>query len=279
MKFGLVLSGGGARGLAHIGVLRALEEEGITPDIITGTSMGGMIGAPYALGYDSKAISDFIMKINPNNFMEGNNLSEFQRFTKVITAVEQSMKLFTKLGFDTGEKLRKAFKEATLNKDFDDLKIPFACTAVDLITGRVIVLNKGKLYEAMYATGAIAPFFEPYKKDGMLLMDGGLVDNAPVDVARDMGADKVLVIDANPLQTLVKKEKFKNAFDVGLRALEIAMDTLYLERLAQADFLIQIPLKYDTLDFSNMEEVMKIGYQVAKESIASKDLKNQLKQV
>jgi len=279
MKFGLVLSGGGARGLAHIGVLRALEEEGITPDIITGTSMGGMIGAPYALGYDSKAISDFIMKINPNNFMEGNNLSEFQRFTKVITAVEQSMKLFTKLGFDTGEKLRKAFKEATLNKDFDDLKIPFACTAVDLITGRVIVLNKGKLYEAMYATGAIAPFFEPYKKDGMLLMDGGLVDNAPVDVARDMGADKVLVIDANPLQTLVKKEKFKNAFDVGLRALEIAMDTLYLERLAQADFLIQIPLKYDTLDLSNMEEVMKIGYQVAKESIASKDLKNQLKQV
>lgn len=279
MKFGLVLSGGGARGLAHIGVLRALEEEGITPDIITGTSMGGMIGAPYALGYDAKTISDFIMKINPNNFMEGNNLSEFQRFTKVITAVEQSMKLFTKLGFDTGEKLRKAFKEATLNKDFDELKIPFACTAVDLITGRVIVLNKGKLYEAMYATGAIAPFFEPYKKDGMLLMDGGLVDNAPVDVARDMGADKVLVVDVNPLQTLVKKEKFKNAFDVGLRALEIAMDTLYLERLAQADFLIQIPLKYDTLDFSNMEEVMKIGYQVAKESIASKDLKNQLKQV
>ena len=277
MKFGLVLSGGGARGLAHIGVLKALEEEGITPDIITGTSMGGMIGAPYALGYDSKTISDFVMKINPNNFMEGNNLSEFQRFTKVFNVVEQGVRMFTKLGFDSGEKLRKAFKEATLNKDFDDLKIPFACTAVDLITGRVVVLNKGKLYEAMYATGAIAPFFEPYKKDGMLLIDGGLVDNAPIDVARDMGADKVLVIDVNPLQTLVKKEKFKNAIDLGLRALNIAMDTLYLERLAQADFLIQIPIKYDTLDFSNMEEVMKIGYQVAKESIASKDLKNQLR--
>jgi len=209
MKFGLVLSGGGARGLAHIGVLKALEENGITPDIITGTSMGGMIGAPYALGYDAKTISDFVMKINPNNFMEGNNLSEFQRFTKVFNVVEQGVKLFTKLGFDSGEKLRQAFKEATFNKDFDDLKIPFACTAVDLITGRVVVLNKGKIYEAMYATGAIAPFLEPYKKDGMLLMDGGLIDNAPVDVARDMGADKVLVIDVNPLQTLVKKTNSK----------------------------------------------------------------------
>ncbi|MBP8612837.1 MAG: patatin-like phospholipase family protein [Candidatus Atribacteria bacterium] len=277
MKFGLVLSGGGARGLAHIGVLKALEENGITPDIITGTSMGGMIGAPYALGYDAKTISDFVMKINPNNFMEGNNLSEFQRFTKVFNVVEQGVKLFTKLGFDSGEKLRQAFKEATFNKDFDDLKIPFACTAVDLITGRVVVLNKGKIYEAMYATGAIAPFLEPYKKDGMLLMDGGLIDNAPVDVARDMGADKVLVIDVNPLQTLVKKNKFKNALDLGLRALNIAMDTLYLERLAQADFLIQIPIKCDTLDFSHIEEVIKIGYRIAKENIISKDLKNQLK--
>lgn len=277
MKFGLVLSGGGARGLAHIGVLKALEEKGITPDIITGTSMGGMIGAPYALGYDAKTISDFVMKINPNNFMEGNNLSEFQRFTKVFNVVEQGVKLFTKLGFDSGEKLRQAFKEATFNKDFDDLKIPFACTAVDLITGRVVVLNKGKIYEAMYATGAIAPFLEPYKKDGMLLMDGGLIDNAPVDVARDMGADKVLVIDVNPLQTLVKKNKFKNALDLGLRALNIAMDTLYLERLAQADFLIQIPIKCDTLDFSHIEEVIKIGYRIAKENIISKDLKNQLK--
>lgn len=277
MKFGLVLSGGGARGLAHIGVLKALEEKGITPDIITGTSMGGMIGAPYALGYDAKTISDFVMKINPNNFMEGNNLSEFQRFTKVFNVVEQGVKLFTKLGFDSGEKLRQAFKEATFNKDFDDLKIPFACTAVDLITGRVVVLNKGKIYEAMYATGAIAPFLEPYKKDGMLLMDGGLIDNAPVDVARNMGADKVLVIDVNPLQTLVKKNKFKNALDLGLRALNIAMDTLYLERLAQADFLIQIPIKCDTLDFSHIEEVIKIGYRIAKESIISKDLKNQLK--
>lgn len=277
MKFGLVLSGGGARGLAHIGVLKALEENGITPDIITGTSMGGMIGAPYALGYDAKTISDFVMKINPNNFMEGNNLSEFQRFTKVFNVVEQGVKLFTKLGFDSGEKLREVFKEATFNKDFDDLKIPFACTAVDLITGRVVVLNKGKIYEAMYATGAIAPFLEPYKKDGMLLMDGGLIDNAPVDVARNMGADKVLVIDVNPLQTLVKKNKFKNALDLGLRALNIAMDTLYLERLAQADFLIQIPIKCDTLDFSHIEEVIKIGYRIAKESIISKDLKNQLK--
>ena len=277
MKLGLVLSGGGARGLAHIGVLKALEENGITPDIITGTSMGGMIGAPYALGYDAKTISDFVMKINPNNFMEGNNLSEFQRFTKVFNVVEQGVKLFTKLGFDSGEKLRQAFKEATFNKDFDDLKIPFACTAVDLITGRVVVLNKGKIYEAMYATGAIAPFLEPYKKDGMLLMDGGLIDNAPVDVARDMGADKVLVIDVNPLQTLVKKNKFKNALDLGLRALNIAMDTLYLERLAQADFLIQIPIKCDTLDFSHIEEVIKIGYRIAKEDIISKDLKNQLK--
>ncbi|MGB9770013.1 MAG: patatin-like phospholipase family protein [Caldisericum sp.] len=276
MKLGLVLSGGGARGLAHIGVLKALEEIGIHPDVITGASMGGIIGAMYSLGIEAKDLENMLSKLDFNELLEIRSFFYSQKENKILNTVVQQtslIPLFTKLGFDSGRKIRKVFKDITQDKEFKDLKIPFSCVAVDLITERLITLNSGKLYEAMYATGAIPPYLEPLEKDGMLLADGGILSNAPVDVAKEMGAEKVILVDVNPLQTFRRKENFRNAFDIILRVLDITLDTLYIDELAKADYLIQIPLNFDIFDFDKKEEIIKIGYTIGKESLLAKGLK------
>ncbi|MGB9856109.1 MAG: patatin-like phospholipase family protein [Caldisericum exile] len=276
MKLGLVLSGGGARGLAHIGVLKALEEIGIHPDVITGASMGGIIGAMYSLGIEAKDLENMLSKLDFNELLEIRSFFYSQKENKILNTVVQQtslIPLFTKLGFDSGRKIRKVFKDITQDKEFKDLKIPFSCVAVDLITERLITLNSGKLYEAMYATGAIPPYLEPLEKDGMLLADGGILSNAPVDVAKEMGAEKVILVDVNTLQTFRRKENFKNAFDIILRVLDITLDTLYIDELAKADYLIQIPLNFDIFDFDKKEEIIKIGYTIGKESLLAKGLK------
>ncbi|MFU2157998.1 patatin-like phospholipase family protein [Caldisericum sp. AR60] len=276
MKLGLVLSGGGARGLAHIGVLKALEEIGIHPDVITGASMGGIIGAMYSLGIEAKDLENMLSKLDFNELLEIRSFFYSQKENKILNTVVQQtslIPLFTKLGFDSGRKIRKVFKDITQDKEFKDLKIPFSCVAVDLITERLITLNSGKLYEAMYATGAIPPYLEPLEKDGMLLADGGILSNAPVDVAKEMGAEKVILVDVNTLQTFRRKENFRNAFDIILRVLDITLDTLYIDELAKADYLIQIPLNFDIFDFDKKEEIIKIGYTIGKESLLAKGLK------
>jgi len=277
MKLGVVLSGGGARGLAHIGVLKALEEFNIKPSIITGASMGGIIGALYSYGYSAENLLSLLSKLEFNELLEVRGYFYANKNNKILdTVLKQAslVPLFTRLGFDSGRKIRKVFRDITNNATFSDLKIPFACVAVDLITERLITLNSGKLYEAMYATSAIPPYLEPLSINGMLLSDGGILSNAPVDVAKELGADTVLVVDVNPLQTFKRRENFKNGFDIILRALETTLDTLYIDDLAKADYLIQIPLPFDVFDFDKKDEIVSIGYKVAKENIIAKNLQS-----
>ncbi|MEF3245474.1 MAG: patatin-like phospholipase family protein [Caldisericaceae bacterium] len=276
MKIGLVLSGGGARGLAHVGVLKAFEEFGIKPHIITGASMGGIIGALYAFGYSANDLKNLLEKLNIYEVLESKGMLFLERKNnKVLNTVLKEaafIPLFTRQGLDSGRKIRKVFRDLTEGKDFSSLKIPFACVAVDLITEKLVPLTQGKLYEVMYATGAIPPYLEPLSLNGMLLADGGILNNAPVDLAREMGANVVIVIDVNFLQTFKIKENFRNAFDVILRVLDITLDTLYIDDLAKADYIIHIPLTNDIFDFESKNEIVEKGYQIAKENIISKNL-------
>ncbi len=276
MKLGLVLSGGGARGLAHVGVLKAFEEFGIKPDIITGASMGGIIGALYSFGYSADDLINLLEKLNIYEVLESKGMLFLERKNnKVLNSVLKEaalIPLFTRQGLDSGRKIRTVFRDLTEGKDFSSLKIPFGCVTVDLITEKLVPLTQGKLYEAMYATGAIPPYLEPLSINGMLLADGGILNNAPVDLAREMGANVVIVIDVNFLQTFKIKENFKNAFDVILRVLDITLDTLYIDDLAKADYIIHVPLNNDIFDFESKNEIVEKGYQIAKENIISKNL-------
>ncbi|MGC9125380.1 MAG: patatin-like phospholipase family protein [Caldisericaceae bacterium] len=208
-KVGLVLSGGGARGIAHIGVLKVLEKEGLFPDIIVGASMGTIIGGLYAANNSPSQMGDFLKTFSFSNVLDkasplyGLSLKAVER-NKMLRSLMMQIamtSLFVRKGFDSGRKIRGVLKEMTKGACFKDLRVPFACVSVDLRTGRRIVFNEGKLYKAMYASMAIPPYFEPYDYNGMLLTDGGVLSNAPVDVAYSMGADRVVVVDVNKSQT------------------------------------------------------------------------------
>ncbi len=266
-KVGLVLSGGGARGFAHIGVLKALENEGLVPSVVVGTSMGGIIGGLYASHNSSSQMENFLKKFSFSDVLDKAsplygltlNAVDKNKILKYIMMQVAMSSLFVRKGFDSGRKVRGVLKELTKGSTFKNLGIPFACVSVDLKSGKRIVFKEGKLYKAMYATMAIPPYFAPYEYNGMLLADGGIVSNAPVDVAYKMGAERVVAIDVNKTVTDKERDNFKNAYEVLLRVYELQEDIIYKQELAKSDLTISIDLDVDVLDFSNLKYCVKEG--------------------
>jgi NTE family protein len=177
-KFGLALSGGGARGLAHIGVLKALEEANIQIDFLSGTSMGGVIAAAYASGLSPEEIQDIAH--------EYGNLRSMWRLADP-TLPRQSV--------FQGKRLLGFFEDNLNNNTFDDLRIPLTLIAVDINSGEEVHLNTGSVAHAVRATVSVPGLLAPVEEDGMCLVDGGLLNNLPSDVVRDMGADIVMAVD------------------------------------------------------------------------------------
>lgn len=177
-KFGLALSGGGARGLAHIGVLKALEKANIPIDFLAGTSMGGIIAAAYASGLSPQAIEDIAH--------EYGSLRSMWRLADP-TLPRQSVFL--------GKRLLGFFEDKLNAVDFDDLRIPLTLVAVDINSGEEVHIRTGSVAHAVRATVAVPGLLAPVEEDGMCLVDGGLLNNLPTDVVRDMGAEIVLAVD------------------------------------------------------------------------------------
>jgi len=175
---GLALSGGGARGLAHIGVLKVLEREGIPIDYLAGTSMGGVIAAGCAAG------------LSPE-FME----QEALRMTSLRRLLALADPSLPRRGLFEGQKVHEYFIGHLGDRTFDDLRVPLTLVAVDLNTGREVFLSQGQVADAVRATVALPGIFRPVERDGQLLVDGGLLDNLPADAARHIGADVVIAVD------------------------------------------------------------------------------------
>ncbi|MFQ6059107.1 MAG: patatin-like phospholipase family protein [Anaerolineae bacterium] len=177
-KVGLALSGGGARGLAHIGVLKVLEREGIPIDFLAGTSMGGVVAAGYAAG------------LSPE-FMEQEAL-RMGRLRKLVGLFDLAL---PKAGLVEGRKIEAYLAQHLGEMTFDDLRIPLALVAVDLVTGEEVVLRSGSVIEAVRATISLPGIFAPFRKDGYLLIDGGVLNPLPADVVRHIGADVVIAVN------------------------------------------------------------------------------------
>ena len=180
VKIGLALSGGGARGLAHIGVLKVLEREGIRVDFLAGTSMGGVIAAGYAAGFDSAYLEQ-----------EAQRMSSWRN---LLPLVDRSL---PGLGLVKGERVRDYLASHIGEMTFDQLRIPLALVAVDLLTGEEVLLRSGVLADAVRATISLPGVFAPYPLDGRLLVDGGALNNLPADVVRGMGAEVVIAVDVS----------------------------------------------------------------------------------
>ena len=208
-KVGVVLSGGGAKGFAHIGVLKVLEEAGIPIDYIAGTSMGAVVGGLYSVGYSADMIDSLVQIQDWNHLM----LDEVKRkhvpasqknnYNKYVVSLPFNLPFDDKSGgvtlppgVFTGQNIYSLFLNTTIgfqgDINFDDLPIPFGCVSADVRTGEEIVMRKGDLAVAIRASMAIPGMFTPVEKDDLLLIDGGLVNNYPVDLVRSMGADIVI---------------------------------------------------------------------------------------
>ncbi|MFA5328884.1 MAG: patatin-like phospholipase family protein [Prolixibacteraceae bacterium] len=206
-KIALVLSGGAAKGFAHIGVLKVLEEEGIPIDLIVGTSIGSLVGGIYSLGYTATELETLVKSLNwestlsddvPRAFLSKNDQLIKQRYMFSLP-INGDKKLSLPQGLIKGQNVLNIFcglaGNVSSDADFLKLPIPYACIATDLETGEEMILKDGFLPTAMFSSMAIPLVFQPVSRNGRLLVDGGIVDNFPTDVAKKMGADIIIGVD------------------------------------------------------------------------------------
>lgn len=202
-KVGLVLSGGAAKGIAHIGVLKVLEEAGIVPDYIAGTSMGSIIGGLYAMGYPADSLEKLILeqdwdKVLSDKIPLDQVIIEEKPFfeNQLIEVPFEKWKIKVPSGLIYGQQISTLLSELTLPayeiRDFNKLPVPFCCVGSDIIRGNSVTIDKGALPDAMRASMAIPTVFTPIQRDSFLLVDGGLIHNFPVSEAKAMGADIII---------------------------------------------------------------------------------------
>ena len=247
-RIALVLGGGAARGFAHIGAIRVLEQEKIPIDLVVGTSVGSLIGALYAHHGDSFELEWTAYKL------EHDDIFDYTVFN-------------SKMGPVTGERLERFVREKIPVKNIDELKLPFAAVATDLNNGDRVVLDRGSLARSVRASCAIPGIFQPVKFRGRMLVDGGVVDNIPIDVARERGADIVIAVD---ISRNVTNYNITNALDVTLQAVWIMFKENVAHKRKDADVLITPAVdKIAMLDFSQKKEAMVAGIAATREMVPS----------
>ena len=281
-KIGLVLSGGGAKGLAHIGALKVIEEAGIKIDFIGGTSMGAIIGAMYASGYTANQLDSIFRATDMANLIQDN----LPRSAKTFYEKEDSERYALTLPFDGfkvsvppaysggqniySELVRILYHVKDID-DFSELPIPFVCIATNVENGKEVVLNSGYLPEAIMASGTLPSLFEPLILDGKLLIDGGVVNNYPIEKVRAMGADIIIGIDVQ--QGLSNRESLLSATEILLQINNFQSAADMVEKSAATDIYIQPKIdEFTVIEFNKVDEIMKLG------EVAAIEKFNELKQ-
>ena len=252
-KVGLVLGGGGAKGAAEVGVLKVLEEADIPIDYIAGTSIGAIVGGLYAIGYDAADIDslyrnqDWIFLLSDQVKRESETFLSKEEREKYIVHIPLSKerKVSLPTGYVKGQNIFNLFSKLTVGyhqvDDFSNLPIPFRCVAVDLVDGKEVVFSSGSLPMAMRASMSIPGVFAPVEWKGKMLVDGGALNNLPVDVAREMGADVIICVDLST--GWKKKEELKSPSAVVEQLIAMMGQTKYRKNMAEADLYINPSLK------------------------------------
>jgi NTE family protein len=278
-KVALVLSGGGARGASHVGVLRILEQERIPINCIAGTSFGALVGGLFSIGYSTEEIERILSSQDWNSILSD---APERRLTPLLERRDSRYQAQLSFrgwvpelpaGFGNGQRLTEALDVLTTSRmliagyDFDRLPIQFRAVATNLIDGEVHVFTRGSMTEALRASMAIPLLFTPVEKDGMLLVDGGLTNNLPTDVARDLGADIIIAVDAtSPLQT---KEMIRNFVDVVDQSISLQMEKNVRENRGRASLVLQPELdRFTNSDYDRFGEILVRGKEEARRNLA-----------
>ena len=276
-KVGVVLSGGGAKGMAHIKALKVIEEAGIPIDYIAGTSMGAIVGGLYAIGYTPEQLDSMVRKQNWTFLLSDRvkrsamSLTERERSEKFVISIP-----FTKTpkdaasgGLMKGQNLANLFSDLTMGYhdsiDFNKLPIPFACVAADIVNGNQIIFRNGILSTAMRASMAIPGAFTPVRQDSMVLVDGGIVNNYPADVAKAMGADIIIGIDVQ--NALKPADKLNSVPDILGQIVDITCQANHEKNVNLTDTYIRVNVDgYSSASFTPaaIDTLMRRGEEAAR---------------
>ncbi len=248
---GLALGAGGSRGVAHVGFLRALEEEGIRPDFIAGSSMGAVVGASYAKGLTPDEMQEVLSRLRAGDIMD-------------IGFPTLGM-----LGLMRWTKARRLITKHLSECDFSDLKIPFCCVAVDICKGKLHVFKEGSVVDAILASSSIPTVFRPVEKDGMMLVDGGVLCRVPARQVKHMGADVVVAVDV--LGPCPETEKIPNLIALVTRVYDIMDSHRTSDERRRNRRCFDLWLTPDIGDLSQYtikysEEAIEAGYKAGKEN-------------
>jgi NTE family protein len=268
-KIGLTLSGGGAKGLAHIGILKAIDSAGIKVDYITGTSMGGIIGALYSIGYSAADIERMAKKMDWSEMLTNQSSlrgvvmeekEEYSRYAVELPWVQNGFKLPS--GVVEGEELWLKFAELFFPvynvKNFDKFNIPFKCVSADIETGEAVVSDSGEIITAIRASMAIPSLFTAIENNGKILIDGGVVRNFPVRDVKEMGAD--FVIGSRVSVGLQPREKVSNALQILMQIVFFKEAATSKDDIKLCDIYIPMPLEnYTAASFGKADELLDYG--------------------
>lgn len=276
-KIGIALSGGGAKGLAHVGVLKVLEEAGIYPDYITGTSMGSVIGGLYAIGYTSQELDSLVRALEWSNYFTDTYDRSYRTIEEkddmeryIFSFPFENGKIRLPRGFVDGQKLAILLSNLTLKAhgidDFNDFQIPFRCIGTDLETGQAVVFDSGFLPDAIRGSIGIPSIFEPEEIDERLIVDGGISRNLPVQDAFDMGADIVIAVDVGAI--LFKKDELGSIFEVLDQTSSYQIARSNQQQLNLASVVIRPDISpFTAMDFSNPDSIILAGEKAAREML------------
>lgn len=269
IKVGLVLSGGGAKGMAHIGALKVIEEAGITIDYIGGTSMGAIVGSLYASGYSANELDSIFRQANFSELIQDN----LPRGAKTFYEKEDSERYALTLPFNRfkisfpkaisggqriyNELARLLYHVKDIN-DFNKLPIPFFCIATNIETGQEVLLNKGYLPEAVMASGTFPSLFEPAEVDDQILIDGGVLNNYPVEEVKQLGADIIIGVDVQ--HDLKDRESLNSATDIILQINNFRTVEDMKAKVSETDIYIRPDVEnISVIDFDLAETIIENG--------------------
>ncbi|TEW54964.1 patatin [Psychromonas sp. RZ22] len=281
-KIGLVLSGGGAKGAAHIGVLKVLEKHNIPVDYIAGTSIGSYVGGLYALGYNADEVEAIMLKTNfDKGYSDYIPRAQLQYEDKQL---RDKYNIPVRIGYSDGrfkmpsglllgqyalQVLKNSIGEIGELDSFDQLPIPYRAVATDISTSKATILSTGSLSQAIKASSTVPGALEPIEIDGHLLVDGGITNNMPIDVVKSMGADIIIAVDIG--SSLIDQENIQSTVDVLdqlSNILTINTTNKQKELLTKKDILIRPKIDdIDTMDFSKLEDALVLGEDAANDNL------------
>ncbi len=280
-RVGLVLSGGGSRSLAQVGVLKVLEKYGIPVDLVVGNSMGAVLGGLYASGYTTTQLESLAVHANWDDVLA---FSEDTKRREVFVGEKEPEQTgFLVIRFDglqpiipssvsSGQRLTNYFMNLTLQAlyhpypSFDDLKIPFRAVATDLFSGKRLIMDRGSLAEAMRASVTVPLLYSSLQRDSMALVDGGLLSNIPVDVARSLGCDVVIVV--NSTSTMRRADQMNKPWEIADQIMTIMMQSSNQTQLNLADVVITPDVGNRIVsDFTGVDTLVAAGERAAESSI------------